>query len=133
MEEIVSIYPLIEYTYGNQPVFIKTGYFFDKKSPQAVCKFSYESDSDEIFSRNVQVVSSNDTHIICYHPPAYLISNELVVDGGQVSLTVSSNGIDFSEEGSDDIQVFTYRVFPEVTFMDLTFIVLDKPGQIVTL
>ena len=78
-------------------------YFFDKTNPRAACKFTFTEPPDgdsagQTLSHTVNVIEFDHESITCFAPPAYLFSNKLDQDGGVVSITASSNGVDFSDE-----------------------------------
>ena len=93
-DEIKSIEENEAYVLGNRIIKIFTNYFFDINSPRAMCKFEYNSKE----WRTKIIENVKDSHVSCYHPPAYLIDPSLEANGGITKLSISSNGIDFSDE-----------------------------------
>ena len=70
----------------------------------------------------VNVIDYDLESVMCYYPPAYAISQELETNGGDVEITVSSNGIDFSDS---TVQLLTYLVPVEITDVHPPMILLD--------
>jgi len=75
----------------------------------------------------VKIIQVDDEGVACYHPPAYLISNQLAEEGGDTIVTISSNGVDYS---TNTMKVFTYKkqvviddVFPPFILMDQNIVV----------
>ena len=71
----------------------------------------------------VNVIDYDLESVMCYYPPAYAISQELETNGGDVEITVSSNGIDFSDS---TVQLLTYLVPVEITDVHPPMILLDQ-------
>lgn len=94
-DAVSKIYPTRQYVKGNEIVKVFTSYFFDKAAPTAKCKFTFDPLGNAV-EFTVRVIAFDSDGVMCYHPPAYLIS-PLLVEGGDTQLTVSSNGVDFSD------------------------------------
>lgn len=61
----------------------------------------------------------------CYIPPAYVVSEDLRINGGVVKFSISSNGQDFSN-------TFNFRYLPSVILADINpkFVLLDQSLEI---
>ena len=81
---------------GNVKIKAFTSYFFDKSSDVAMCKFAYTATNGIVYSGLTNVIEFDAEGVICYLTPAIRISSELFNLGGQVQMSVSSNGEDFS-------------------------------------
>ena len=82
-DAVSRIYPYRGYTPGNELVKVYLSYFHDKTSPQASCKFTYVNPTTgQEESRVVNVIDYDHESITCFHPPAYLFSEELDQLGG---------------------------------------------------
>ena len=106
-DKATKIYPTRQYVKGNKIVKVFTSYFFDKAATTAKCKFTYNAQE---YVANV--VGYDAQGVMCYHPPAYLLSPSLAIEGGQTLVTVSANGIDYS---TNSAQVFTYKKEVKIT------------------
>lgn len=115
-DAIARIYPWRGYSTGNEKVKVYVSYFHDKTNPEASCKFTYR-----YLSHTVNVIDFDEESVTCYAPPAYLFSNELVIKNGETTLTVSSNGVDFSD---DTAHIFDYLQPVIVTKIHPPFILL---------
>lgn len=67
--------------------------------------------------------ASNKT-LKCFAPPAYLLSDELHDNGGDVDLFISTNGRDLSSNSYP----FTFRLTPRITSMDPTWLLVNRQG-----
>jgi len=76
-----------------------------------------------VHSLKVRVFHSDEDSVSCYHPPAYLLSNELAQNGGPVKVTIATNGIDFSEPTA---ATFTYLKKVQITQVHPPFILKDQ-------
>ena len=127
-DAISRIYPTEGFVMGNERVKIYTSYFFDKMNEDAACIFSFTSPADGlVHSHLVNVIEIDDTGIVCFHPPAYLLSEELEAQGGTTFVTVSSNGIDFSHYTA---QEYLYRLPVVVTDVSRTFVWVDQGSTV---
>ena len=61
-----------------------------------MCKFAYTATNGIVYSGLTNVIEFDAEGVICYLTPAIRISSELFTSGGQVQMSVSSNGEDFS-------------------------------------
>ena len=94
-------------------------YFHDKTNPEASCRFKYK----DYPSHTVNVIEFDENSVTCFAPPAYLFSNQLAYYGGQTTLTVSSNGVDFSDHTA---HTFDYLLPVIVTIIHPPFILLGQ-------
>ena len=61
-----------------------------------MCKFVYTSQNGTVYTGLNNIIEYDSEGVICYLVPALRISDELFNFGGQVEMSVSSNGEDFS-------------------------------------
>ena len=121
-----SISPAQGFVNGNTLLSIGTTRFYNFSSSRAVCLFESLDGLNTFFTR---IINYNATHIFCFTPPSYLVDPTLSTSGGNVSVYISSNNRDFSEEQFN----FTYLPTVIITSIDPLWIVNSIPNQKVSI
>jgi hypothetical protein len=106
-----SLTPVQGYVEGSTLLKIEYSYFYEPSSLRAVCKFT---SLDGLNSHVTRIISYTSTYITCFTPPADLIDQVIYDNGGVVTVSISSNNRDFSDE------YFEYTYLPTVEITTMT-------------
>jgi hypothetical protein len=135
-----AVVPAAAYVDKGSLLSVKYDWTFEPDSPRTKCIFRAPIGTYDTVENGVTVTNINYTHLPtpivehnlpnkvlkCFAPPAYLLSDELHDNGGNVDLFISTNGRDLSSNSFS----FTFRLTPRIISMDPTWLLVNRNGTV---